>query len=261
MLKRYAFGFYEVVCRLERLRRGAHIHYSDSYPTKLYDHDLEELLECLPEMRAECDVLALDPTSALVSHVESEVRQRGKKYTFNDLQGHLDTLSFSFSTELRKRFFFRIEDGHNKYFQNSNLFGLKVNAAFPSCITEIQDAGNCYALEQYEASAFHSMRILERGLSVLAKKFGIDFGHTNWHNVIEEIEKKVRRMDSGVGADWKEQQKFCSQAATQFMFLKDAWRNHVMHVRDVPYDEGRALSVFGHVGEFMQALAEGGLAE
>jgi hypothetical protein len=63
------------------------------------------------------------------------------------------------------------------------------------------------------------------------------------------------------GADWKEQQKFCSQAATHFMFLKEGWRNHVIHVRDVPYDEGRARSVFGHVREFMQALAEGGLTE
>ncbi len=105
------------------------------------------------------------------------------------------------------------------------------------------------------------MRILERRLGSLATKFSVDFSHTNWHNVIEEVEKKIRKMDSSFGADWKEQQKFCSQAATHFMFLKEGWRNHVMHVRDVPYDEGRALSVFGHVREFMQALADGGLAE
>jgi hypothetical protein len=105
------------------------------------------------------------------------------------------------------------------------------------------------------------MRILERGLGSLATKFGVNFGHTNWHNVIEEVEKRIRKMDSSFGADWKEQQKFYSQAATHFMFLKEGWRNHVMHVRDVSYDEGRALSVFGHVREFMQALAEGGLAE
>ena len=34
-----------------------------------------------------------------------------------------------------------------------------------------------------------------------------------------------------------------------------------MHVRDVRYDEGRALNVFGHVREFIRALAEGGLKE
>jgi hypothetical protein len=68
-------------------------------------------------------------------------------------------------------------------------------------------------------------------------------------------------MNASFGPDWKEQQRFYSQAATHFMFLKDAWRNHVMHIRDVPYDEGIALSVFGHVREFMQALTAGGLTE
>jgi hypothetical protein len=105
------------------------------------------------------------------------------------------------------------------------------------------------------------MRVLERGLNSLAGKFGVDFSHTNWHNVIEPLEKKIRQMDSSFGTDWKELQKFYSRAAMQFMSLKDAWRNHVMHARGVPYDPGTALSVFAHVREFMQALAEGGLTD
>jgi hypothetical protein len=259
MLKRYAFSFYDVACRLESLRSSARV-YEDG-TTKIYEHHLKELLACLPEMRAECDKLALVNTSNLTSHLESEVTRKGKDYPYSVLLNALNTLGFSFSGELRKRLFFGIEDDKSKYFQRDDLLGASVTAAFPSCVTEIRDAGNCYALEQYEATAFHSMRILERGLHSLAKKFGVDFSHTNWHNVIQEVEKKIRNMDSTFGADWKEQQKFCSQAATHFMFLKEGWRNHVMHVRDVPYDEGRALSVLGHVREFTQALAEGGLKE
>lgn len=261
MLKRYAFSFYEVVSRLEALRASARVYEGTTYLKELYDHARKDLLNCLSEMRAECDKLTLVNTSNLISHFESEVIRKGKDYTYNDLGNSLGTLSHSFSAELRKHFFFGIQDDKNKYFQNDDLLGAKVNTAFPSCVAEGRDAGNCYALEQYEATGFHSMRILERGLGSLAKKFGVDFNHTNWHNVIEEVEKKIRKMDSSFGIDWKEQQKFCSQAATHFMFLKEGWRNHVMHVRDVPYDEGRALSVFGHVREFMQALAEGGLAE
>jgi len=34
-----------------------------------------------------------------------------------------------------------------------------------------------------------------------------------------------------------------------------------MHVSGVPYDQGRAFSVLGHVREFMQALTEGGMKE
>jgi hypothetical protein len=261
MLKRYAFSFYDAICRLESLRSSARVYESSSYQKNLYPQDHEQLLNSLPEMRAECDKVALVNTSNLISHLEAEVTRNGKDYTYSDLLNALNTLGFSFSTELRKRFSFRIEDDKHKYFQSDDLLGSKVNTAFPSCVTESRDAGNCYALEQYEATGFHSMRILERGLGSLATKFGVNFGHTNWHNVIEEVERKIRKMDSSFGADWKDQQKFYSQAATHFMFLKEGWRNHVMHVRDVPYDEGRAMSVFGHVREFMQALAEGGLAE
>jgi hypothetical protein len=67
-------------------------------------------------------------------------------------------------------------------------------------------------------------------------------------------------MNSSFGVDWKEQQKFCSEAASQFMFLKDAWRNHIMHLSDV-YDEGKTLSVFRHVQELMRTLAKSGLHE
>jgi hypothetical protein len=44
------------------------------------------------------------------------------------------------------------------------------------------------------------------------------------------------------------------------MFFKDAWRNHIMHVRDV-YDAGRATSIWQHVQEFMNKLAAIGLKE
>jgi hypothetical protein len=265
MLQRYAFNFYEVVSRIERLRHQARIfsNHGSAYtgPTKVHAHELEGLNGTLAEMRAECEKLDLNATVDLISHIESEVSLKGQNYNYADLSNHLDTLCFSFAGELRKGSFFGIKDDKNKYFQKDDLLGTKVNTAFPSCVPESREAGNCYALEQYEATGFHSMRILERGLAILAKKFGVDFSHTNWHNAIEEIEKKIRQMNPSFGADWKEQQKFCSQAATHFMFLKEGWRNHVMHVRDLPYDEGRALSVFGHVREFMQALADGGLAE
>jgi hypothetical protein len=79
--------------------------------------------------------------------------------------------------------------------------------------------------------------------------------------VIEEVEKKIRQMDSSFGPDWKTPQTFYARAATHFMFLKDAWRNHIMHAGGAPYDEGRAFSVLEHVRQFMRALAEGGLKE
>jgi len=181
-------------------------------------------------------------------------------YTSLSLLNDLDTLDLSFSNELGSDLIFRIASSKTGYFEKDDLFGPEVTSSFPSAVENVRNDGTCFAVEQWDASVFHLMRVLERGLRVLAVKFGVPFLNTTWHTIIEQIESKVRKMDSGYGADWKEQQKFCSQAASQFMFLKDAWRNHVMHLSDV-YDEGKALSIFTNVRAVMRSLAEGGLHE
>jgi hypothetical protein len=104
------------------------------------------------------------------------------------------------------------------------------------------------------------MRTLEIGLAELADRFEVPHDRENWHNIIERVESKIRQMGPADGDDWKTEQKNFSDAATQFMFFKDAWRNHVMHVRDV-YDEGRATSISQHVHEFMGKLVAIGLGE
>jgi hypothetical protein len=140
-------------------------------------------------------------------------------------------------------------------------FGDAVLAAFPSAAMDVREASNAYALERWPASVFHLMRVLEFGLGALAARFGVSVERSTWHEIIEAIEGKIRKIaPASEGADWKKQQKEFSDAATQFMFFKDAWRNHIMHVRDV-YDEGRAMSIFQHVREFMNKLATIGLKE
>jgi hypothetical protein len=258
MLQRYAFSFYEALSRIESLRYYANLMLKHG---PAHEHTREEFVKALAEISIECKKLSMLPTTELVSHIQADVARKGKDYTCAEMANHLETLYFSFISELRRNSYLRIASENDKYFDKDELFGLEVAQAFESCADEIKNAGNCYALEQYEASVFHAMRVLERGLSVLAGKFGVDSSNKNWHNVIEEVEKSIRKMDSSFGPDWKEQQKFCAQAATHFMFLKDAWRNHVMHVKNTPYDAGRAFSVFEHVRQFMQALAEGGLKE
>jgi hypothetical protein len=209
-------------------------------------------------MLEECNKIDLNSTIDMISHIESKIRM--KSYTYAGLVNHLDTLGLLFSKELQKIICFRIDNKKDEYFQKYGLFGPEVDSAFESCVGEIQAAGTCYALEQNEACVFHLMRVLERSLGVLASKFNVSFQHDNWHNVIEQLEAKIRKMDSTFGPDWKDKQKFYARAANEFMFFKDAWRNHVMHVRDV-FDEGKARSVFDSVRGFMQALTEGGLKE
>jgi hypothetical protein len=148
-----------------------------------------------------------------------------------------------------------------KFLDSDSPFGQNVVNAFPSAVLDMREASNCYALERWPACVFHLMRVLEFGLTAMADKFAVTIGTSTWHVIIEAIEERIRRMDSiTYGNTWRQQQKDFSDAATQFMFFKDAWRNHIMHVRDV-YDEGRATSILQHAEEFMKKLVGIGLCE
>jgi hypothetical protein len=266
MLKAYAFGFYKVAIGLQNLRVYAGLCSSRDTINTSTQAEFERFLT---SMKDECRNLELKHTLNMTLGIESKYRSkieskgysmRNAAYTDFDLLNDLDALDISFSSELREEVIFRLPSERNGYFEKDDLFGPEVTIAFPSAIDDIRNAGTCFAVEQWDACAFHLMRVLERGLRVLATKFSVTFNNTTWHNIIEQIESKIRKMDSSFGADWKEQQKFCSEAASQFMFLKDAWRNHIMHLSDV-YDEGKALSVLRHVHELMRTLAKGGLHE
>ena len=100
------------------------------------------------------------------------------------------------------------------------------------------------------------MRVLERGLKVFADRFGVLSDHTNWHNIIEGIEKAVRNSGSDPNRppDWKDQQEFYSQAASHFMMLKDAWRNYVAHERG-KFTEEETEVLLLNVRSFMQKIA------
>jgi hypothetical protein len=142
------------------------------------------------------------------------------------------------------------------YYDGSKDFGLDVQRAFPSVAYDVTEAGKAYACNRSTACVFHLMRVLEIGLSVFAIRFNVPHAHTNWQNIIEGIEKAVRNMgaDPNRPPDWKDQQEFYSQAASNFMVLKDAWRNYTAHARG-KYTEDEALTILINVRSFMQKLA------
>jgi hypothetical protein len=91
----------------------------------------------------------------------------------------------------------------------------------------------------------------------MAADVGVMFEMQNWQNVIDQIESEVKKigktLPSGIPKSQKLQQ--LSEASVQFIYFKDAWRNHVSHNRS-RYDANQALSIFNHTKEFMVALAK-----
>jgi len=125
------------------------------------------------------------------------------------------------------------------YEQRAVPFGDGVAQAFPDAARDIAAASRCLALDEWTACVFHLMRALEHGLHKTADSVGLPpeaMALENWKNVIDQIEKKIRAIESEPKTPEKSERiRFLSQAAAQFRYFKDAWRNHVSHSR-ITYD-------------------------
>jgi HEPN domain-containing protein len=170
----------------------------------------------------------------------------------------LDELALDVLAELREPIFLHVS--HEKralYEQREFPFGAEVAAAFPDATRDIAAAARCLALDEWTACVFHSMRVLEHGLRSLAQRFGVPFAQDSWHKVIEGVETGIEALRNKPGLTEKDRAAITalSEAATQFRYFKDAWRNHVAHARE-HYDERDAERVFSHVRDFMQHMVK-----
>jgi len=214
-------------------------------------------LEHLAEARQECEKIGL---RVCVIHITEIIHRLGlmkPPFDRKTLAPIATELRDNIRREMRAMHFFRLSPDTQFYFEVANGFGKEVAEAFPSAEYDIKEAGNCLALSRATACVYHSMRILEHGLCALADKFGVLFEHKSWNDVIEPIEKAIRQIknQSDKPPNWKEDEQFYSEAATQFMHFKNAWRNYTAH-RQFKYTETEAESIFRHVRDFMQHVSK-----
>jgi hypothetical protein len=194
---------------------------------------------------------------------------RGKlatnEYKYGQYEADVEILQDRENHELEDIVFGFIPAELAPYYQQKELFGAQVNANFPSAAQDIKEAGNCYAHGNDTAAVFHLMRVLEYGLRALAKKLRISFKTKKgaiipidlqeWGNIIGAIETKIDAMKTRRKSRQKaEDLQFYSEAAKEFRYFKDAWRNYVMHTKAM-YDPHDAAKVMEHVKEFMQHIA------
>jgi hypothetical protein len=103
----------------------------------------------------------------------------------------------------------------------------------------------------------------EIGLLAFARLFpNVPTNKEDWQQIIEKIESEIRGMPQVVvkASDWKEKQEKYSQLATNFMFLKDAWRNYTAHARG-KYTEDESDAIYRNVCTFMQGIVRLGVSE
>lgn len=154
-------------------------------------------------------------------------------------------------------FLFVPRERRSYYEQREPPFGKIVEDNFPDANRDIAAAGRCFALDEWTASVFHCMRVLEHGLRFLAGKFNVPFTVDSWHRVISGIEIGIPNLRSKghLTEDDRRSITAYSEVASHFRYFKDAWRNNVSHAK-THYDEREAEKIFLHVRDFMQEMAE-----
>lgn len=220
------------------------------------------LCETLKALAQDCKQIGLKVTAL---QVEAVICKFEAHSTFNfpavQISQILDDLATAISCEMETHLFLRVFPERADFYKQDELFGPQANVAFQSAKRDIKSAGTCYACDQNTACVMHLMRVLEVGLSVLARELKVLFDRRNWENVINDIEAEIKKINGPAwGPDWKAKQQFYSGAAKDFRYFKDAWRNHAMHFRE-HYEAAEAKSILDHVKSFMIVLADGGLHE
>jgi len=241
---------------LERIVRSCvtlHLDFSASYA--------EELIR-----RIDGSVSGVEKTSALLMRLQHPDLATGKSEpddtredaTKIDIARELGILKKRVDDELRGRQFLALEPNKACYYGQRHQFGERVSNSFPSANADIEEAGNCLALDRHTACVFHLMRVLEVALRVIADTLNDPNinprTNPSWESILKKFRQELDKPLAQRAPEWKEDDVFFSGVSATLMSVKDAWRNPTMHV-ETTYDEPKALDILNAVGAFMRHIA------
>jgi hypothetical protein len=222
---------------------------------QVWPKELHPLAARLEEILPDLQSIGLKTASLQVVDAVNRLRNQGKWVSAQVVQ-LLICINVAINSEMSTHGFRRVFPEREDFYENPALFGVKVEHSFSEASRDIRSAGSCYAADRNTACVMHLMRVLELGLNALAERLSVKFGRREWENVINDIEAAIAKINGPyAGLDWREQQRFYAEAAKDFRYFKNAWRNHAMHARE-HYDAGDARMILDHVKAFMVHLAE-----
>ena len=214
---------------------------------------MKEISHRLAAVKRQCDEHGWQETVSRITEVENYLGGRIVPAVFQskmaDLQSHVYRL-------LQGQLFFHVDKAISMEYFDWLASTKSFRSAFPHSYFELCSAGECYIFGKPAASVFHSMRALELALQALARELDVPFEREQWETLINKIEAAIKKVNGPhAGADWKKKQELYSEAALHFRYLKNAWRNHVMHVR-YTYDNKAAKVIWQHAGDFIDDLTQ-----
>jgi hypothetical protein len=200
-------------------------------------------------LRNHCDEIGLTVSVNCVDGIVAELpMQPGMSLAyFEERCRHLEDV---IRLEMGAVHFFHMDGKLVSFYNQKNLFGIKVSVSFPEMQYDITEAGNCYAMGRSTACVFHLMRIMEIGVQKFGDKLDVRFtNNKDWHNIIDEVNKAIKLLPQK-----NPETVALSQTAAHLHNVKVAWRNRVMHPHDT-YTLEEAGDILNHTKAFMNSLA------
>lgn len=219
----------------------------------------------LGHIHKKCADIQSDAACRLIERILGEAEQGQSLEVINN---KLHTLKGVIEDDVKARMFSYIPQQEWQILLESTGQWQPIWEKFASTKLDGEQGLECYAHGLYTACVFHMMMVLERGLAALSGKLGIKNPKKDWGSILREIEDAIhtlsvsaRMMPKGTkppsprtAHSRAKLLSFCSEAAKEFTYFKDAWRNHVSHGR-AKYGQPDAFKVMTHVRDFMLHLA------
>ncbi len=206
-----------------------------------------DLRRFVAEVSKRCSALGLQSSAYLFGMAHANPPRTDRE---------LHILELALEAELHSNLFLFVPTQRSAQYEKDDALTDPAKLAFPRAAAELREAGNAYAVGLYTACVFHSMRALEHGLGALAEDVGKTFDVQMWQNIINEIGGAIVALGQTLpkGQAKSDRLRFLSEAAAEFTYFKDGWRNYVSHGK-TPYGEQQALTVMSHTRDFLERLS------
>lgn len=187
-------------------------------------------------------------TRAAASRAVTRLNGR-ENLTFRELRVINNEIGSRLEDEILSLNFYCMPKMSSEYYNPAEpLFGASVANRIPEASDDVSEAGKCFAVGRYTASAFHLMRAMEVAVKVLSSELGIENVEREWGKLLSDIAKAIEPMRKGEKRDeW-------SAVHANLYHVKQAWRNKTMHPKRT-YTEEEAREVFDAMKAFMRQLA------
>jgi hypothetical protein len=266
MIQHFALEFFLLTRMMERQNVfSSHLETfrRQGWDIKQFQTNQRECIEALAHAIVTCEEMSLEFSA---KYAKEKLKALAQDFSYEKAKITFEELTSRIQHEMSKHLFMQIPLEKIDYYEKPKLFGKNVYRNFKTSRVDVREAGNCYAAGRNTACVFHCMRVLEKGLHALVHELNNTFSANitfnkqvefiNWGTIIDKVEAEIKELLKPTRQPRlaPKDLQFYSEAAKEFVYFKNAWRDDVSHSRSA-YDENEAKAIIEHVCAFMQHIA------